>query len=64
MKSQCYFQKLIGGNVEAIVQLSDGGKDSRMKVLLTKTFPNTPEAQRWWKTNRDNIKIVAGRIPK
>ncbi len=35
-----------------------------MKVVLTKQFSTSLEAQRWWKENRDNIKMVAGRIPR
>lgn len=64
MKSQCYFQKLIGGDVKAIIQISEDKKGDRMKVVLTKQFSTSLEAQRWWKENRDNIKIATGRIPR
>ncbi len=64
MKSKCYFQKLIGGDVEAIVQVSDDKEGGKMKVVLTKQFTNTLDAQRWWRESRDAIKIAAGRIPR
>ncbi len=62
MKSQCYFQKLIGGNVEAIVQISEDKAKSKMKVILTKEFGDMFDAQCWWKENRENIKLAVGRM--
>ncbi len=63
MRSQCYFQRLFNGNIEAIIQVSDEKRNSTMRVVLKKEFPSRVEAQRWWKINRDDIKMSVAVIP-
>ncbi len=56
MASQsCYYQRLMGGGYEAIVQAKDYQHNDNIKVIMRRRFRTEALAKEWYDNNKDDI---------
>lgn len=66
MNIRCFFQKLLDGDVEAIVQAYDKRPwdGYYLKIILKRKFPTRREASEWYEKHSEEIRKVMTQLPK